>query len=365
MFIFVLADYFNTPFCMLKSLLPFLAVFVLKNLASQIPDRLLITDRLEQAVIFNNINIDTSAVGEFSRWFLDTNLLKQCNCFSEDDDDYMRIDTVLKPSKVVPETVIQELIDFEVDSLIGLWTIEKWELDTVSLEICKMVSFYNPVIKTTFIEQDGELIIQGYRGSSGTIKGSNQCEIPTGDHWICIGKDIIYDVPIANLTPQYNDEIQQISEYNQLRFIKTLFHKLLEGKSQFVDYHTGKPLMAKDIRACLTELDSFSCQGKEYDTLFYSPITSERGGYNTFERGNYIITKTLMDANYIRIIRFCEDWYLNTENLSLVKVVKKYAPAAYFPKKISSEELIEKDIDVWDEENCKTKYLFWVIPDEG
>ena len=105
----------------------------------------------------------------------------------------------------------------------------------------------------------------------------------TGERLI-VAENIVYDVVIK--VPDTDDpwEIKKLEGYMGERMVSEIFNSVYEGKVSVYEYHTGERLSAEQVRE------------KELQQ-----------GY---------------DRNNLGKIQFTENWYYNTLNMEIEKVVK-------------------------------------------
>jgi hypothetical protein len=317
-------------------------VFYVSYIASakgQSNNNMIISDRIEYSVMFHSILLDNESINNISKIILDSNSIKKSSFIDAFYNYYMRIDTVINPKRN-PSQFLLEIKQKNISLLSGMKFIEKWEIDTNTLIISKTIESYNPLY---IIERDFEYI--GDAGFSLSILNNN-----SSDKYLCIARNVVYDVWIYRPCEGNPDFIENIPSYYKNRFIKTLFHNLINNHNVCYNIDNYNALSIKDIINSLITFDTIT--HSRMDTLAGVLSNNFHGYCEKFTSGNFTIEECLHSSSSIQKFRFCEDWFINIDNLSFKKIVKSYAPILVYGR---SENFYTTK---------KTKVLFWIYSDK-
>lgn len=301
------------------------------NSYSQINSKLIITEDFNYETSRENSNIGDAISNEFTNIILDSNNLKKIVFVNFSSDLSDRLDSIINYQVLSNSELNHEISEKVYKKFYGVYSSEIWELDTITFEFSKYVKSYAPIF---YYAPD---TTKGYYRFPDIIDGN----IINND-WKCIAKDFVSDVrihyPFDEIRDSYN-----MSSFYQRKFTKTLFHYLLNGKCVCYDNLGNQKLSKLQIMEKLYVIDTIN--NKFSDTLI-STNNSWQYGINIKGR-DYTMEKTRINWYSINMIRFKEDWYIDTKTFALKKVVKAFAPIYLYKNKIN------QDIK---------HMLFWIYP---
>lgn len=194
---------------------------------------------------------------------------------------------------------------------------EEWAFDSTLNKMLKKVKNYS-LVRSQKVQDS---VTEIKKTLLATYNCDEAVQIDTNDsHIVLLESDIAYEVAFDNQIFK-----NSFDNFPTSHVVKVLIDNLLSEKHSVYVFTSREPLQkmtAREVRESLGEEikeSEYYFEGSDSDSLLTE--------YDTVR----------MDYSEIKGFAFIEDWYVNTNNMSIYKIVKGYAPVREYPKMLEED----------------------------
>ncbi|MDA3882601.1 MAG: hypothetical protein PF481_04915 [Bacteroidales bacterium] len=192
---------------------------------------------------------------------------------------------------------------------------EEWAFDSAQNKMIKKVKNYSLVRS----QKTQDSITEIKKTLLATYNCDEAEQIDTNDsHVVLLGTNIAYEVAFDNQIFK-----NSFDNFPTSHVVQVLTDNILSGKHSVYVFTSRDPLQKmtpQEVRESLGE----EIKESEY---YFEDSDSLLTEYDTVR----------MDYSEIKGFAFIEDWYINTNNMSIYKIVKGYAPVREYPKMLEED----------------------------